>query len=184
MSKAKLSFTNYARFLIGSTLPVGVKSQAFEDQLTTEIGKGGSAKVAAALSNKTASGYTVIRGLTLNVNENDWWYTCVPTSLPTPQSYVSSLTATNMTDLRYLTGEAKKSKDKAFLNIFNSVILQGVKAGSQHKQQDITYDFTTIDDLVTYMSQTKLAQTRENVYNEGWKNAKAYWNYLKPTNNG
>ena len=184
VSKAKLSFTNYARFLIGSTLPVGVKSQAFEDQLTSEIGKGGSAKVAAALSNKTASGYTVIRGLTLNVNENDWWYTCVPTSLPTPQSYVSSLTATNMTDLRYLTGEAKKSKDTAFLNIFNSVILQGVKAGSQHKQQDITYDFTTIDDLVTYMSQTKLAQTRENVYNEGWKNAKAYWNYLKPTNNG
>lgn len=184
VAKAKLSFTNFARMLIGSTLPIGVKNQSFEDQLTASVGKTGSAKVGAALANKTASGYTVVRGLTLEINENDWWYTCVPTGLPTPKSYVSTLTNSNMTDIRYLSGEAKKSNDKNFLSIFNSVILFGVKSGSQHKQQDITYDFTNINDLVTYMSDTKLAKTRENVYNEGWKNAKAYWNYLKPANNG
>lgn len=183
VEKAKLSFTSYARMLIGSTLPVGVKNQAFEDQLTSNIGKEGSKKVGAALSNKTASGYTVVRGLTLEINENDWWYTCVPSGLPTPKSYVSTLTNSSMTDIRYLSGEAKKNNDKNFLSIFNSVILFGVKSGSQHKQQDITYDFTTIGDLVDYMSTTKLASTRETVFNEGWKNAKAYWNYLKPKNN-
>jgi len=178
---AKLSFTNYARMLIGSTLPVGVKNQAFEDQLTSNNGKAGSAKVAAALSNKVAgSNYTVVRGLTLEINENDWWYTCVPSGLPTPASYVGTLNNSNMNDIKYLSGEAKKSKDKNFLSIFNSVILNGVKSGSQHKQQDIIYDFTTVDALVTYMSTEKLGSTRETVYNEGWKNAKTYWNYLKP----
>ena len=170
--------------LLGTTLPVGVKNQAFEDQLTASVGKAGSAKVGAALSNKTASGYTVIRGLTLNVNENDWWYTCVPTGLPTPASYVSTLNNSNMNDIKYLSGEAKKNNDKNFLSIFNSAILKGIKTGSQHKQQDITYDFTTVDALVTYMSAEKLGSTRETVLNEGWKNAKAYWNYLKPSNNG
>ena len=184
VAKAKLSFTNFARMLLGTTLPVGVKNQAFEDQLTASVGKAGSAKVGAALSNKTASGYTVIRGLTLNVNENDWWYTCVPTGLPTPASYVSTLNNSNMNDIKYLSGEAKKNNDNNFLSIFNSAILKGIKTGSQHKQQDITYDFTTVDALVTYMSAEKLGSTRETVLNEGWKNAKAYWNYLKPSNNG
>ncbi|MDE7167445.1 MAG: hypothetical protein K2O28_01190 [Clostridia bacterium] len=185
---AKLNFTNYARFLIGSTLPVGVKSQAFEDQLTSACGKAGSAKVAAALSNKTESGYTVVRGMSLKMDENNWWYTCVPTGLPTPASYVSTLNASDMMDIKYLSGEAKKSGDKEFLSIFNSVILQGVKEGvdaehpNQHFQQDITYNFSTVDALVEYMSSTKKAQTREDVYARGWQNAQKYWNYLKSAN--
>lgn len=184
VKKAKGSFTSYARMLIGSTLPVGVKSQAFEDQLTSNIGKAGSAKVGAALANEVGdTGYSVIRGLSLNINENAWWYTCVPSGLPTPAKYVSTLDNSNMADLKYLSGTAKKNNDKNFFSIFNSVILNGVKSGSKHNQQDITYNFTTIDDLVKYMSETKLAGDRENVLNEGWKNAKAYWNYLKPSNN-
>lgn len=184
ISGAVLSFTNYARFLIGSTLPIGVKNQAFEDQLTSACGKRGSAKVAAALSNKTESGYTVVRGMTLEINDSDMWYTCVPTGLPTPSDLVDTLTGSDMVDLRYLSGEAKKSNDKTFFSIFNSVILKGVKPGTveepnQHNQQDIIYNFTTVDDLVTYMSTTKKAQTRENVYKRGWNNALDYWKVLK-----
>ncbi len=37
-----LSFTTYARTLIGSTLPVGVKDQSFENQLTSKMGQVGS----------------------------------------------------------------------------------------------------------------------------------------------
>ena len=179
---AKLSFTNYARFLIGSTLPVGVKSQAFEDQLTSECGKAGSAKVAKALSNKVpGTDYTVVRGMTLDINDATMWYTCAPTGLPTPADLVSNtLNSSGMTDIKYLSGEAKKSGDKTQISIFNSAILKGIKSGSTHKSQDIEYNFTTVDALLTYMSETKLGQTRENAYNEGWKNAKAYWNYLKP----
>ena len=175
-----LNFTNYARILIGSTLPVGVKSQAFEDQLTAECGKGGSAKVAAALSNKVpGTDYTVVRGMSLKMDSNNWWYTCVPTGLPTPTDVVAnSLNSTSMVDIKYLSGEAKKSNDKEFLSIFNSVILKGVKTGSKHDQQDIVYNFTTVDALLEYMSTEKNGQRRENAYNMGWTNAKEYWTYL------
>ena len=174
-----LNFTNYARILMGSTLPVGVKNQAFEDQLTSECGKGGSAKVAVALSTQTESGYTVVRGMSLKMDKNNWWYTCVPTGLPTPTDVVTnSLNSTGMVDIKYLSGEAKKSGSKEFLSIFNSVILIGIKEGSQHDQQDIDYDFTTVDALLTYMSETKRGQIRENAYNMGWTNAKEYWEYL------
>ncbi len=180
VSGAKLNFTNYARMLIGSTLPIGVKSQAFEDQLTSECGKGGSAKVAAALANNVpGTKYTVVRGMTLDINDDTMWYTCVPTGLPVPSSYVSSLSTVTMNDIRYLSGEAQKSGNKDFLSIFNSVILKGVKTGSQHKSQDITYDFSDVDALVEYMSKEKHADTRESVYSRGWNNAKTYWNYLK-----
>lgn len=182
LPSAVLSFTNYARFLIGSTLPVGVKNQAFEDQLTSTCGKRGSAKVAAALTNKVpGTDYTVVRGMTLNINEDDMWYTCVPTGLPTPADIVDGLTSSDMVNLRYLSGEAKKSNDKDFLSIFNTVILNGIREGDdyQHNQQDITYNFTTLDALVTYMSDTNKAQVRENIYKRGWENAQSYWNYLK-----
>ncbi len=174
-----LNFTNYARILLGTTLPVGVKNQAFEDQLTSECGKGGSAKVAAALSNVVpGTNYTVVRGMTLKMDSNNWWYTCVPTGLPTPVRYSSTLTDTSMIDLRYLSGESKDGK-KLFLSIFNSIILKGVKEGSQHNQQEIVYNFTTVDDLLKYMSEEKKAQTREDVYARGWENAQKYWDYLK-----
>lgn len=182
---AKLSFTNYARMLIGSTLPIGVKDQSFEDQLTSKIGKAGSAKVGAALANEIGNtGYCVIRGLSLNINENDWWYTCVPTSLPVPTVDKPTLDDTKMNSLKYMSGEAKTSGDKNFFSIFNHIILWGT--GEPFTQQEQNYTFATanpIDALTTYMSTDKCAQEREDTLALGWNQAKAYWNYLKPKNN-
>ncbi len=173
------NFTNYARYLIGSTLPIGVKDQSFENQLTSEMGQVGAAKVGAALSNKvTGTNYTVVRGMSLDINENDWWYTCVPTGLPVPVSYVSTLTDATMNQLRYMSGDAKTSGDKNFLSLFNIVILQGITGTFDEQEQ--TYTFTTLDALVTYMSSTRRAQDREDILARGWNNAKTYWDYLKP----
>lgn len=180
-----LSFTNYARMLIGSTLPIGVKDQSFEDQLTSAVGKEGSKKVGAALANEIGNtGYSVIRGLSLNINENDWWYTCVPTSLPVPTVDKPTLDDTKMNKLKYMSGEKIPDGNDNFFSVFNHIILKGT--GEAYGQQEQTYTFATenpIDALKTYMSTDNHAQEREDTLALGWNQAKAYWNYLKPKNN-
>ncbi len=70
------NYTNYARQYLGSTLSF-IKSQAFEFQCTTEIGRQG----AGYISNAIAAG--TIKHPLLAVNEENMWYTSVPTILPT-----------------------------------------------------------------------------------------------------
>lgn len=73
------SYSNFARYVIGSALPIGNKLQSFEYQMTSEMGKQGAAIVDAAL---TAG---IIRHpypkLTNDYNNNPF-YTLVPTVLP------------------------------------------------------------------------------------------------------
>ena len=71
------NYTNFARRYLGSTLNGFPKSQAFEYQCTSEVGKKGSAVLA------TAIGAGVIKHPLLAVNTNNMWYTSVPTVLPT-----------------------------------------------------------------------------------------------------
>ncbi len=72
--KASGNYTNYARQYLGSTLSFA-KSQAFEFQCTTDIGKEG----AGYISNAIALG--TIKHPELALAENPW-YTSMPTSLP------------------------------------------------------------------------------------------------------
>lgn len=127
-----LSFTDYARRVIGSTLPVGVKDQSFENQLTATSGRTGANRVGVGLALGT------IKGLTLEINQNNWWYTCVPTGLPVSSSLVANvLNASDMDNLKYATGTQKD--DKNFLSIFNYIILNGLSG--TYNQQDVTYTF-------------------------------------------
>lgn len=180
VAAAKLNFTNFARYLVGSTLPVGVKDQSFENQLTSQMGQEGAAKVGAALANG------VIKSVSLKINENNWWYTCVPTGLPLSSTYLKILGGSTMNTLRYMSGEAKKGDDKAFLNLFAVIILNGATSGRYNWQQ-VTYDFNGIEALVEYMSDIKgstgQAQIRENSFGTGWNKAKDYWDYLKTADN-
>lgn len=168
VSSAKLSFTSYARMLIGSTLPVGIKDQSFENQLTSLMGQTGASKVGAALANGT------VKGMTLDVNENTWWYTCVPTGLPIASNYVAVLDASDMSQLKYMTGTNKNGKN--WYNIYNYIILFGTNG--TYNQQDQQLTFTSIDNLLTQMSTDLKAQVRENAFRTGWNNAKNYWEYL------
>lgn len=175
VTKAKLSFTNYARYLIGSTLPVGVKDQSFENQLTSLMGQNGANKVGAAL----AAG--VVKGLSLNIDKDNYWYTCVPTSLPTDTTSQATLESTEHKNFMCLTGTNKASGDKDFFSIFNWIILYGMD--SEYDQQEIVVNYTSVDDLLAKNIGGKLtvqgiAATRQNLYNNAWTTAKSYWTYL------
>ncbi|MDE6732148.1 MAG: hypothetical protein K2J77_04655 [Oscillospiraceae bacterium] len=68
------SYTNYARFYLGSTLSFA-KSQAFEYQCTHEVGRIGAGYISNAI------GYGTIKHPELAITSNPW-YTSVPTVLP------------------------------------------------------------------------------------------------------
>ena len=180
VTKAKLNFTNYARYLIGSTLPVGVKDQSFENQLTSLMGQNGANKVGTAL----AAG--VVKGLSLNIDPNNYWYTCVPTSLPTDTTSQATLDSIEHKNFMYLTGTNKGSGKKDFFSIFNWIILYGTD--SKYDQQEIVVNYTSIDDLLAKNIGSKLtvqgiAATRQNLYNNAWTTAKSYWTYLSSADN-
>lgn len=73
-AKAKGNYTNYARYYLGSTLSF-MKSQAFEYQCTTAVGKEGAGHISTAIALGT------IKHPELAMTENPW-YTIVPTVLP------------------------------------------------------------------------------------------------------
>lgn len=72
--KASGNYTNYARYYLGSTLSF-MKSQAFEYQCTTAVGKEGAGHISTAIALGT------IKHPELAMTENPW-YTIVPTVLP------------------------------------------------------------------------------------------------------
>ncbi len=74
--KAGGNYTNYARQYLGSTLSF-VKCQSFEYQCTTEAGKEGAGYISNAIAQGT------IKHPVLDVDKENWWYTSVPTTLPT-----------------------------------------------------------------------------------------------------
>ncbi len=136
-----LSFTDYARRIIGSTLPVGIKDQSFENQLTSQNGKAGANKVGAALKLGT------VRGMLVDIDKevdfewwndaNRWWYVCVPTGVPVNNQQNTVLNDNSQLNLKYMTGTQKNNKD--FFSIFNYIILNGTSG--TYNQQDVTYTF-------------------------------------------
>ena len=112
--KASGNYTNYARMYLGSTLSFA-KSQAFEYQCTTEIGKEGAGYIFNAIALGT------IRHPELEVTENPW-YTSIPTVIPTTTTENDMInTYTN------LTSNGKFSSAKDGENVFVDVIAQGYK---------------------------------------------------------
>jgi len=81
------NYTNYARQYLGSTLNGFPKSQAFEYQMTSEVGKKGAAILSTAISKG------VIKHPLLAVNDDNMWYTSVPTVLPTSAEQANTLSS-------------------------------------------------------------------------------------------
>ena len=104
------NYTNFARYYLGSTLSF-VKSQAFEYQCTTEVGKEGAAKISNAIALGT------IKHPELAVEDN-MWYTSVPTTLP-------STTIENDTLNSYTELSAEFNTGKNKLNILCVQICKG-----------------------------------------------------------
>lgn len=108
--KASGNYTNYARWYLGSTLSFA-KSQAFEYQCTSEIGKEGAAIISNAI------GLGVIKHPELAMTDNSW-YTIVPTVLPTTKQ--ENDTISGYTDLT-----SKFSQTKGEQSILVDIIVKG-----------------------------------------------------------
>ncbi len=78
------NYTNFARRYLGSTLHF-VKSQAFEVQCTTEVGRAGAQLISNAI------GLGIIKHPELSVTVSNPWYISVPTILPIPAEDVTAI---------------------------------------------------------------------------------------------
>jgi len=152
------NYTNYARQYLGSTLNGFPKSQAFEYQMTHEIGKKGAAILSAAI----AKG--VIKHPLLKVNTENMWYTQVPTVFPTTAEQTNTLNG--YTDL-----STRFSTSKGGENEFYNIIVNGYGsiAGADTTAQGYA-DFVKNSWSGTAYLLIKQAQ---------WKVLKDYYNSLK-----
>lgn len=151
--KASGNYTNYARWYLGSTLSFA-KSQAFEYQCTSEVGKEG----AAHISNAIALG--VIKHVELAITDNGW-YTCVPTVLPTTKQENEALGG--YTDLT-----TKFSSSKGGQNILVDIIVNGYTEEGMSNAEDAAA-------AVTNNMSGKQYLTLEE---DAWERAVEYYNTL------
>jgi len=110
--KASGNYTNYARQFLGSTLSFA-KSQAFEYQCTTDVGREG----AGYISNAIALG--TIKHPELAVTSNPW-YMSVPTVLPTTKAENDMINSYTQ-----LTSNGRFSSSKDGENLFVNQIVNG-----------------------------------------------------------
>ena len=111
------NYTNYARYYLGSTLPIGfVKNQAMEYQCTTVKGQAG----AEIVGNAIAKG--IIKHVTPEVNESKLFYTMVPTTLPTTPEQDTQLATYSMLGADGFFARESGTK----FNIFDTVIRVGL----------------------------------------------------------
>jgi putative aldouronate transport system substrate-binding protein len=110
--KASGNYTNYARQYLGSTLSFA-KSQAFEYQCTSDVGREGAEKISVAIALGT------IKHPELEVTKNPW-YMSVPTVLPSTKSENDMINTYTQ-----LTANGKFSSSKDGENLFVNEIVSG-----------------------------------------------------------
>ena len=112
-SKGKGNYTNYARYFLGSTITF-LKSQSFEYQCTTAVGREGAGYLS------TAIGLGTIKHPELEITDNKW-YTSIPSALPIDET--QSTIINGYTDLTGNSGKFGTSKDS--VNEFVDIIING-----------------------------------------------------------
>ncbi len=147
-AKTKGNYTNYARQYLGSTLSFA-KSQAFEYQCTTEVGKEGAGHLSKAIALGT------IKHPLLTVAENPWW-TSVPTVLPTTDTEDGVIDG--LTDLTSKTG--KFSTDSKGNCMFVDIIVGGYSGDGTSSRDEMINTVKTTWGCETYVAQKELAWQR------------------------
>jgi len=149
--KANGNYTNYARQYLGSTLSF-LKSQAFEYQCTTEVGREGAGHISNAIALGT------IKHPQLALADN-MWYTSVPTVLPT-----TSVENSQINDMSDLTTNFSTSKGDDAKNVLVDLIVSGVT--------DPAAEATKVSDEwsgAQYLS----------IKNDAWNRLVSYYNTLQ-----
>ena len=142
------SYTNFARGVIGSALPLCNKLQSFEYQCTADIGIIGADKVAANLVNGTISHVY----LQVNNAKDNYWYTISPTTLP----YASDISSAISSDFADNDSNLFSTDSKATDNILIDVIRFGLDGSGKCSGYDMTGTQlpTSAADMVTLINNT------------------------------
>lgn len=124
------SFTNYARWYIGSALNIGNKDQGFEYQCTSKCGIVGADIVNIALVNGTIKHTLQISPAEAKAN-NNWWYMLTPTLLPYETAVNNVITTKPYTVITALNSDDVSlfSVDGAVVNLLNDVMAYGLGSG-------------------------------------------------------
>ncbi len=151
--KASGNYTNYARQFLGSTLSFA-KSQAFEYQCTSNVGKEGAGYIS------TAIGLGTIKHPELALTENPW-YTSVPTVLP--HTKVENDDINSYTDL---SGKFNSGKGKE--NYFVDIIVKGLSFEG----------FTSVEEAVQTVDTNMYGFQYLLTKNDAWYRLQDYYNSL------
>ncbi len=155
-AKAGGNYTNYARQFLGSTLSF-MKSQAFEYQCTTDVGREGAGKISVAI------GLGTIKHPLLEVAENPW-YTSVPTVLPTTKEDNQMLGT--YTELNESFSGAKGDDQK---NILVDIIAGGFAAEGMGSPEE----------AAAYVQDTMSGTQYLEIKQVAWEELLDYFNSLK-----
>ena len=168
------SYTNFARGVIGSALPLCNKLQALEYQCTADIGIIGADKVAANLVNGTISHVF----LQVNNAKDNIWYTISPTTLP----YTSDISSAISADFADPDSNLFSTDSKATDNILIDVIRFGLDGSGQCSGYTMggTQLPTSAEGMVTLINNTYGTMDRYEGYMQtAWSDLKTYYdNYI------
>lgn len=160
------SYTNYARHILGTTLPIGNKDQGFEYQCTAEVALKGAAVVSAAVANGT------IKHVKLSIDKDKgetMWYLIAPTTFALSSRDQGILGEPQQSDLsgKYFYNNSKTDYrtnvyiDLAFYGFDTSRYICGAEALGNIQPNGDAY--------VTLLNGKGL-ETRVNIYKNAWTN--------------
>ena len=116
---AGYSYTNFARYIMGATFPIGNKDQGFEYQCTAQCALEGAGIVSQALANGA------IKHVTLSIAEGQsMWYMIAPTSFALDGSQQAQLTSDTQT---YISGTLfRNSSSGNISNVMLDIAMYGL----------------------------------------------------------
>jgi putative aldouronate transport system substrate-binding protein len=139
---SRKSFTDYARKILGATLPVGVKSQSFENQLTATAASAAATKVSYSIANGTIRHvWLKMTGLETGSEyyAGNWWYTSVPTQLPYSDAEQSVLDSSDLKNLKSVSAVTTKAN----YALYHHLIFKGL-SGTYTGENSVSINFSNI----------------------------------------
>ncbi|MGN0814470.1 MAG: hypothetical protein ACI4MH_04475 [Candidatus Coproplasma sp.] len=163
------NYTNYARYVVGTTLPIGNKNQGFEYQCTSSCGLDGANVVNVALQNGT------INHVKLNIDPKteSWWYLITPTTL--------ALTANNQTVIKGQTTISGKyflnsSSTSQILNVYLDLAFYGFDTSRNIANDESLGKIKANGDAYVTWLKAEGMETRANIFSSCWTRTKKCFN--------
>ena len=163
------NYTNYARWVVGTTLPLGNKNQGFEYQCTADCALAGADIVSQAISNGT------IKHLELSLADvTSWWYLIAPTSIALDTSMQETMGSPEQSQIG--TYFLNSSKTNQRLNVFLDLLYYGFDTSlnicDNENYGKIKANGT---EYVTWLNNNGLT-VRTNIFSICWSDTKTLFN--------